>query len=180
MNDNRYGIAVVILLISFSVSAGVDNMNPLVVAVKKSQCEEVKKLLAVGAVPDSKFTERQTKQSMPVIYMAIHNSDICTLDLLITYGADVNNVFKIYSGDDLWFRERTPLTTAIHGAYRSKNSDIVYKLLSHGARADLKASDGLTHVQHTLNYLDKSMVYDFEMLEVAMKIERMLEKHKNY
>ena len=142
-----------LFLLTTAVKADADNNAPIIAAVTDSKCEKVKDLLENGELPDTKFTDILSKQDIPILFMSISRGDTCIVNALVSSGADINYLFKFKSGDPIWVREKTPLLVAIQVAYRSKNLDIINILLRNGANTDLKASDGVTFVEHGFNLL---------------------------
>lgn len=166
------------LLVAFSARAEILNSSPIVEAVIKSQCSEVKRLLGNGASANTIFTDPATKKDTTIIFIAASRSDVCTLRALISYRADLNYVWYWKTGDVMWLKESTPLSMAIRHALRSKNLNIMKILLDNGARPDMKASDGVSFVDHVLNNLEQVVGDDKNDLKdakiIASDIRRII------
>ena len=179
MKGFRYVLALTAIFLTFSAIASKDNSSPIVKAVNKKQCEEVKKLLARGVSPNTIFTEYTSKNDTTIIYTAITMGDICTTNALISSGADLNHIFIRSSYKPIWIRENTPLSIAIGRAYQTKKIEIVEILLKNGARTDLKASDGKTYIQHAINNLKNLGKLDKEREKVVKKVNLLIRKYSD-
>ena len=151
MNIKPFFVVFTLIFLTMPVKAVKDKNSSIVTAVEKSQCGIVKNFLAKGVSPNTKFTDYFTNQEIPILFMSISRGDICITNALVSNGADINYIFKFKSGDPIWVREKTPLSVAIFNSYQSKSLDIIKILLSSRVQAELKASDGITFVEHALN-----------------------------
>jgi hypothetical protein len=119
-----------------------------------SNYNAVKALLELGADPDA--TGRDSKEAI-TLALGDGAPNYATAELLLTYGADINNGYS-ESGDD---RQMTLLGHAIS----QKNSALVKFLIAHGANPDIKDGYGYTAC-------DRARIYqlnDIEQLNAACR-----------